>query len=145
MGIRGYRIKFDRSAAPHRNRNVSSGEIRNAIMPSRGVKSFRNLLWCPQSWSPPVPRSACPVLRFSARSAFLGALAATLALGACGRKGPLDPPPAASLQEPAAQSQPGSGEAQSPSAAVPIEYRTDGRPLAPRGQKRKLPADWLID
>jgi predicted small lipoprotein YifL len=94
-----------------------------------------------------VPRPTRPIFRFAARTAFLGALAATLALAGCGRKGPLDPPPAASLQEPAAQSQSqsGSGAAQSQSSAVAIEYRTDGRPLAPRGQKRKLPADWLID
>jgi predicted small lipoprotein YifL len=31
------------------------------------------------------------------RLALIGALAATLGLGACGRKGPLDPPPSASL------------------------------------------------
>ena len=35
--------------------------------------------------------------RFSLRLAALAALAAALALGGCGRKGPLDPPPSAAI------------------------------------------------
>ena len=88
-----------------------------------------------------VPQLNCSFIRFAA----LGVLVVTLALAGCGRKGPLDPPPAASMQEPAAQGQSGSGEAPSQSGAQGIEYGPDGRMLAPRGQKKKLPADWLID
>jgi predicted small lipoprotein YifL len=36
--------------------------------------------------------------RFVFRLALVGAMAAALGLGACGRKGPLDPPPGASLE-----------------------------------------------
>jgi predicted small lipoprotein YifL len=72
----------------------------------------------------------------------LGALTAALVLSGCGRKGPLDPPPA-SLQQPDGQA--ASGAAAARSGAQPIEYGPDGRPLAPRGPKRKLPLDWLID
>jgi predicted small lipoprotein YifL len=88
-----------------------------------------------------VPRSNRLIFRFAA----LGALVATLALGACGRKGPLDPPPGTSMQEPAAQGQSGGGETPGQSGAQAIEYRPDGIMLAPRGQKKKLPVDWLID
>jgi len=86
-----------------------------------------------------VPRSARPIFRYAA----LGAIVAALALGACGRKGPLDLPPGNS--QPAAQGQPGSGEAAGQKDSQMIEYGPDGRMLAPRGQKKKLPADWLID
>ena len=69
-----------------------------------------------------------PVLR----AAMLGALvlALGLTLSACGRRGPLDPPPGAS-----------SGAA----TARGIELDSQGRPLAPQGQKRRLPIDWLLD
>ena len=50
-------------------------------------------------------------------------------LSACGRKGPPDLPPA-SLAGP----QPGD-----------IVTDAEGRPLAPPGQKRRLPIDWLLD
>jgi predicted small lipoprotein YifL len=92
-----------------------------------------------------VPRSSRLILRYAALGAFLAALVATLALGACGRKGPLDPPPVNSMQEPAAQGQSGSGETPGQPGAQAIEYGVDGRPLAPQGRKKKLPADWLID
>ena len=73
-------------------------------------------------------RSDRPVLR----AAILGGLvlALGLTLSACGRRGPLDPPPGASS-----------------SLDQPAEIQTDaqGRPLAPVGQKRRLPIDWLLD
>ena len=58
------------------------------------------------------------------------ALALGLTLSACGRRGPLDPPPGASsnLEQPA-----------------DIQMDAQGRPLAPVGQKRRLPIDWLLD
>ena len=56
-------------------------------------------------------------------------LAVGLTVSACGRKGPLDPPPA-SLAGP----QPGD-----------IETDPEGRPIAPAGPRRRLPIDWLLD
>ena len=63
------------------------------------------------------------------RAAILGALALVLGLtlSACGRKGPLDPPPASSLQQ------------------SDIETDGQGRPIAPPGQKRRIPLDALLD
>jgi predicted small lipoprotein YifL len=75
-----------------------------------------------------VTRSDRPVLR----AAILGGLALVLGLtlSACGRRGPLDPPPSASS-----------------SLELPADIQMDaqGRPLAPVGQKRRLPIDWLLD
>jgi predicted small lipoprotein YifL len=66
-------------------------------------------------------------LRFAATAVLGFALAATLS--ACGRKGPLDPPPAA-----LASPQPSS-----------LDVDAEGRPIAPTGQKKRLPIDWLLD
>jgi predicted small lipoprotein YifL len=75
-----------------------------------------------------VARSDRPILR----AAILGALALALGLtlSACGRRGPLDAPPGASsgVEQPA-----------------DIQFDAQGRPLAPQGQKRRLPIDWLLD
>jgi predicted small lipoprotein YifL len=73
-------------------------------------------------------RSSRPVLR----AAVIGAtaLALGLTLSACGRKGPLDPPPGASLEGP---------------GGAPVEYDAQGKPIAPPGQKKRLPIDWLLD
>ena len=73
-------------------------------------------------------RSDRPVLR----AAVLGGLALVLGLtlSACGRRGPMDPPPGAS-----------SGAEQ----PADIQLDAQGRPLAPVGQKRRLPIDWLLD
>ena len=68
-----------------------------------------------------------PVLRTAAVAALLVALGVTLS--ACGRKGPLDPPPA-SLAGPQQSA---------------IETDAEGRPIAPPGQKKRLPIDWLLD
>ena len=61
------------------------------------------------------------------------AVAALLALGltlsACGRKGPLDPPP---------------GAAVGPGGTL-IELDQEGRPLAPPRQKKRIPLDVLLD
>jgi predicted small lipoprotein YifL len=90
-----------------------------------------------------VPRSSRSLFRIAAFGALAAALA--LALSACGRKGPLDPPPVNAVEQSAAQGQAGSGETPGQSGAQAIEYGPDGRPLAPRGPKKKLRADWLID
>jgi predicted small lipoprotein YifL len=67
------------------------------------------------------------VLRVAATAALMIALGA--GLSACGRKGPLDPPPAAS--------------------AVPqpadIQRDSQGREIAPPGPNRRLPIDVLLD
>ena len=61
----------------------------------------------------------------------LGILA--LALSGCGRKGPLDLPPSAAINQP-----PGT-------AAEAPAVGPDGRPVAPAGNKKRLPIDWLLD
>ena len=88
------------------------------------------------------------------RIAALCALAATFALGGCGRKGSLDPPPGTSsqamgpaqAQAPAAP-EPAQGDGPGPAAAQSAAPATDadGGPVAPKGKARRLPADWLID
>ena len=59
-----------------------------------------------------------------------GALVLALGLGlsACGRKGPLDAPP---------------GYVNTPQGV--IELDREGRPLAPPGEKKRLPIDFLLD
>ena len=75
------------------------------------------------------------------RLALIGALAASLGLAACGRKGPLDPPPGASL---AGEPQANMPDLMSRTAATPIGGQAqngnpgvgpDGQPLAPKGPK----------
>ena len=56
------------------------------------------------------------------------ALSLGLALSACGRRGPLEAPP---------------GTAMTPQGQ--IELDSQGRPIAPPGEKKRLPIDWLLD
>jgi predicted small lipoprotein YifL len=65
-------------------------------------------------------------IRFAATTAL--ALALGLTLSACGRRGPLEPPP---------------GIVNTPQG--PVELDAEGRPLAPPGQRKRLPIDWLLD
>jgi len=71
------------------------------------------------------------------RLALIGAIAASLGLTACGRKGPLDPPPAASL----------AGDQAAP--AGKIKYAPvlgpDGKPIAPAGPNKRIPLDVLLN
>ncbi len=91
------------------------------------------------------------------RLATIGALVAALGLAACGRKGPLDPPPGASAVEPQAQQQPG---LISPVGVTPIGGGSGsaagsndngagidaaGRAQAPKGPKRPIPLDVLLN
>ena len=69
-----------------------------------------------------------------ARIAAIGALIAALGLAGCGRKGPLDLPPSAAINQP-----PGSAAAEAPAIGP------DGRPVAPAGNKKPLPIDWLLN
>jgi predicted small lipoprotein YifL len=64
--------------------------------------------------------------------ALIAVLAAAFALSACGRKGPLDPPPSASLagQEP---------------ASTGLVMDSEGRPIAPAGPKKRIPLDVLLN
>ncbi len=59
-----------------------------------------------------------------------------LGLSGCGRKGPLDLPPSAAINQP-----PGAAAA----AAEAPEVGPDGRPVAPPGKKKRLPIDALLD
>jgi predicted small lipoprotein YifL len=84
------------------------------------------------------------------RLALVGALAASFALAGCGRKGPLDPPPGASMaNEPQAQNP----LLMNPIAA-PIGGQTtdenpgvgaNGQPQAPKGAKKTIPLDVLLN
>jgi hypothetical protein len=76
----------------------------------------------------------------------IGALALALPLSGCGRKGGLDPPPGGSQLESGAVRTPVTrrGAAAPPPEKSP-EYDENGRPIAPTGSRKKLPADWLID
>jgi len=71
-------------------------------------------------------RSSNRIARVLAISAL--ALALGLTLSACGRRGPLEMPP---------------GVAMTPQG--PVEFDSEGRPIAPPGQKRRLPIDALLD
>jgi predicted small lipoprotein YifL len=84
------------------------------------------------------------------RLALIGALAASLALAACGRKGPLDPPPGASLAgEPQADTNPMSNPIAMPIGGQVKDGNTgvgpDGRALAPKGPKKQIPLDVLLN
>lgn len=84
--------------------------------------------------------------------ALIGALAVTLGLAACGRKGPLDPPPGASL---AGEPQANMPDLMSNSGgAAPIGGQAkdghtgvgpDGQPLAPKGPEKRIPLDVLLN
>jgi predicted small lipoprotein YifL len=67
-----------------------------------------------------------PALRLAAIGALL--LALGLTLSACGRRGPPDAPP---------------GVYSGPQGV--IELDPEGRPIAPPGQKKRLPIDVLLD
>jgi len=72
------------------------------------------------------------------RIALIGALIASLGLAACGRKGPLDPPPAASLAGDQAGSDtvvPGSSPPRGP----------DGKLIAPGATNKRIPLDVLLN
>ena len=67
------------------------------------------------------------VLRIAATAALALGLAASLS--ACGRKGPLDPPSASYAQPQPEQ----------------LGIDPEGRPIAPPGEKKRLPIDWILD
>lgn len=72
------------------------------------------------------------------RLALIGVLAASLGLAACGRKGPLDPPPGASL----------AGDQAAPAGDArygPPVIGPDGKPIAPPGPNKRIPLDVLLN
>ena len=83
-----------------------------------------------------------------AHIAVIGALAAAFALGGCGRKGPLDPPPlAGAAPAQAASSNVGLSPVAEPQGpATAAAFDAQGRPVAPsNAPKKRLPIDWLLD
>jgi predicted small lipoprotein YifL len=84
------------------------------------------------------------------RLALIGLAAAALGLGACGRKGPLDPPPSASV---AGEQQANPNPMSNPIAA-PLGAQTkgsdtplgpNGLPLSPQGPKKHIFLDDLLN
>jgi len=84
------------------------------------------------------------------RLALIGALAASFALAACGRKGPLDPPPSASVAggqvepvgEPVGDPITTSRE---PVTAGRGPVGPDGKPIAPGMRDKRIPLDVLLN
>jgi len=85
------------------------------------------------------------------RLALIGVAVVSLGLAACGRKGPLDPPPGASL---ANETQPDIPGLMNNRTAAPIGGQTqgdnpgvgaDGRPQASTGPKKRIPLDVLLN
>jgi predicted small lipoprotein YifL len=97
-----------------------------------------------------VPFSNRPFLRL----ALIGALVASLGLAACGRKGPLDPPPAAAAtgETPPAQNQdqgmvnpfspPSSGK-KGPDNGAGVS--PEGQAVAPKGEKKHIFLDDILN
>jgi predicted small lipoprotein YifL len=86
------------------------------------------------------------------RLAVIGALVATLGLAGCGRKGPLDPPPGASLEgitQPDMPQLMSSGGGATPIGGQAIDGEMgvgpDGQPRAARGPKKRIPLDVLLN
>jgi predicted small lipoprotein YifL len=91
------------------------------------------------------------VIEFSdqrwARLAAVGALVAALGLSACGRKGPLDPPPSASAQHSAQAAPAGPAILGSPQPGAGVGVGRDGKAAAPppSGENRPFILDWLVE
>ena len=69
--------------------------------------------------------------------------AAALALGGCGRRGPLDLPPAATAPSPAAAADSEAERASQPGVFNPT-YGSDAAPTAPKGGKKSFILDPLL-
>ena len=91
-----------------------------------------------------IPESDVPQrFRLLISCAVVGALALTL--GACGRKGALDPPPGGYALEQTTTTTPVSPRGERLAPRTGPAYDENGRPIAPAGPKRRTPADWLLD
>ena len=83
--------------------------------------------------------------RVIARLAVLGALAASLAVAGCGRKGPLDAPPSAAIDAPATTAPAAAAAAPVP-AGRQARVTPEGQALAPPGERKPVPLlDWLLN
>lgn len=82
--------------------------------------------------------------RLFPRLALAGVLACALAVGACGRKGPLDPPPGGA---PDAAQTTSEQTASEPGGAPNLLQRPDQRPAQPavQGRNRTIPLDALLN
>ncbi len=88
------------------------------------------------------------------RLALIGLAVAALGLAACGRKGPLDAPPGASVQSEPQANNPINPNLMSPIGATPIGGQakddfagvdSSGRAVAPKGEKKRIPLDVLLN
>ena len=92
-------------------------------------------------------RNARPFLRL----ALIGALIASLGVAACGRKGPLDPPPGASLEGVAQPNAPNliSNKGVRAIGSVPDDDNPgvdeNGQARAPKGPKKRIPLDNILN
>ena len=77
------------------------------------------------------------------RLALIGALAASFALAACGRKGPLDPPPSASAA--GEQVEPVGEPVGEPITTSRGPVGPDGKPIAPGMRNKRIPLDVLLN
>ncbi len=88
---------------------------------------------------------APPLLRLAA----IGVLVAALGLASCGRKGPLDPPPGASLDGVAQPNMMSSTGRTAPIGSETVDGYTgvgpDGQPVAPKGPQKRIPLDVLLN
>jgi predicted small lipoprotein YifL len=74
------------------------------------------------------------------RGGLVVALACTLLLTACGRKGPLDAPPSAGLQPGAPVAPDGT-----PARGMQKDFDENGKPIAGPGDKKRFFLDFLLD
>jgi predicted small lipoprotein YifL len=83
------------------------------------------------------------------RLALIVALAASLGLAACGRKGPLDPPPGASYAGEPQASAPASNPIMSPIGGQAKKHDPgvgpDGKPQPPKGPQKRIFLDNLLN
>jgi predicted small lipoprotein YifL len=83
------------------------------------------------------------------RLALVGVAVASLGLTACGRKGPLDPPPGASMANEPQANNPGLMNpitaTPAPTGSSTLEIGPSGQPLAPKGVKKTIPLDVLLN
>ena len=83
------------------------------------------------------------------RLAVIGTLALTLGLAACGRKGPLDPPPSAAATGETKPAQSNSPSLLNPVAVAPMGGGGGGSDYdameTPKGPKKSIPLDVLLN